>query len=183
MHIEDQIPAKRCGHRPNKEIVSQDEMVDRLKAAIDARSDPDFVIVARTDALASEGLNNALERAFAYADAGADMIFPEAVPDLATYTKFAGELKVPILANITEFGLTPLLTLTQLRDAGVALVLYPLSAFRAMNKAAMAVYSAIRGDGTQAGILHTMQTRDELYDSIGYMAYESKLDRLFPKRK
>jgi methylisocitrate lyase len=183
MHIEDQVTAKRCGHRPNKEIVTKDEMVDRLKAAVDARFDGEFVIIARTDALVAEGMSRALDRAFAYVEAGADVIFPEAVPDLATYRKFAEELKVPILANITEFGVTPLFTLQELREAGVALVLYPLSAFRAMNKAAMDVYTAIRRDGTQAGVLHTMQTRNDLYDSIEYVAYEKKLDQLFSKRK
>jgi methylisocitrate lyase len=183
MHIEDQVGAKRCGHRPNKEIVSQDEMVDRIRAAVDARTDAEFVIMARTDALAVEGLDKAIERAVACVEAGADMIFPEAMTDLAMYRKFAAAVKVPILANITEFGSTPLYTVDELRDAGVGLVLYPLSAFRAMNKAAEKVYHAIRGDGTQKNVVGTMQTRMELYDSINYHAYEQKLDSLFAKGK
>jgi methylisocitrate lyase len=183
MHIEDQVGAKRCGHRPGKEIVSQQEMVDRIKAAVDARTDRDFVIMARTDALAVEGLDKAIERALACVEAGADMIFPEAMTDLAMYRKFAAAVKVPILANITEFGSTPLYTVEELRGADVGLVLYPLSAFRAMNKAALDVYTAIRRDGTQKNVVDTMQTRMELYASIGYHAFEQKLDALFAKGK
>jgi methylisocitrate lyase len=183
MHIEDQIGAKRCGHRPNKEIVSKDEMVDRIKAAVDARTDPEFVIMARTDALAGEGLDAALERSLAYVEAGADMIFAEAITQLTMYRTFADTVKVPVLANITEFGETPLYTLEELRDAGVGLVLYPLSAFRAMNKAAENVYGAIRRDGTQKAVLDTMQTRKELYERIDYYAYEDKLDALFAAGK
>lgn len=183
MHIEDQVGAKRCGHRPNKEIVSQQEMVDRIKAAVDARTDADFVIMARTDALAVEGLDKAIERAAACVEAGADMIFPEAITDLAMYRQFAAAVKVPILANITEFGSTPLYTVDELRGADVGLVLYPLSAFRAMNKAAQNVYTAIRRDGSQSSVVDTMQTRMELYESIGYHAYEQKLDALFAQGK
>ncbi len=179
LHIEDQVGAKRCGHRPNKELVSQSEMVDRIRAAVDARTDPDFVIMARTDALAVEGLQAAIDRACACAEAGADMIFPEAITELAMYKKFAAAVGVPVLANITEFGATPLYTLAELRGADVALALYPLSAFRAMNKAALDVYQTLRHDGTQAAALSTMQTRDELYDYLGYHAYEQKLDALF----
>ncbi len=179
MHIEDQVQAKRCGHRPKKEIVSKDEMIDRLKAAIDARTDDDFVIMARTDSLAIEGLDKAIERAVAYTAAGADMIFPEAVTELSMYKTFADAVKVPILANITEFGMTPLFTVEELAKAGVSVVLYPLSAFRAMNKAALNVYATIRRDGTQRNVINTMQTRDELYESIGYHTYEEKLNRLF----
>ena len=182
MHIEDQVGAKRCGHRPGKELVSQQEMCDRIKAAVDARSDPAFVVMARTDALASEGLERALERAAAYAAAGADMIFPEAITELAMYRKFVDGTKVPVLANITEFGKTPLFTLEELRSAGVALALYPLSAFRAMNKAALNVYQTLRREGTQKNVVATMQTRDELYDFLGYHAYEEKLDELFSAR-
>jgi len=181
MHIEDQVGAKRCGHRPNKELVAAGEMVDRIKAAVDARSDPGFVVMARTDALAVEGLSAALDRASAYVAAGADMVFPEAITDLAMYRRFADALAVPILANITEFGATPLFTVDELRDAGVAIALYPLSAFRAMNKAALGVYSALRRDGTQRAVIDTMQTRAELYDYLGYHAYEAKLDALFAK--
>jgi len=181
-HIEDQVGAKRCGHRPGKELVSADEMCDRLKAAVDARTDPQFVIMARTDAVAGEGLDAALERAVKYAQAGADMIFAEAVTELAQYRKFVETLKVPVLANITEFGKTPLFTLEELRSAGVAIALYPLSAFRAMNQAALAVYQAVRRDGTQKHVLATMQTRDELYDYLDYHAYEKKLDELFAQR-
>jgi len=181
-HIEDQVGAKRCGHRPGKELVSADEMCDRLKAAVDARTDPQFVIMARTDAVAGEGLDAALERAVKYAQAGADMIFAEAVTELAQYRKFVETLKVPVLANITEFGKTPLFTLEELRSAGVAIALYPLSAFRAMNQAALAVYQAVRRDGTQKHVLSTMQTRDELYDYLDYHAYEKKLDELFAQR-
>ncbi|HUS24551.1 MAG TPA: methylisocitrate lyase [Candidatus Binatia bacterium] len=183
MHIEDQVGAKRCGHRPGKEIVSLGEMVDRVKAAADARTDPQFVIMARTDALAVEGLDAAIERAVACVEAGADMIFPEAMTTLEMYRKFADAVKVPVLANITEFGATPLFTVDELRAAGVGLVLYPLSAFRAMNKAADAVYRAVRRDGTQKSVVDLMQTRIELYDVIGYHDYEQKLDALFAKGK
>jgi len=196
-HIEDQVQAKRCGHRPGKAIVSSAEMVDRIKAAVDARTDPAFVIMARTDALASEGLNAALDRAAACVEAGADMIFPEAVTELSQYRAFAelgspagvpGPLGrertgVPILANITEFGSTPLFTLDELRSANVSLALYPLSAFRAMNAAALNVYQHIRTDGTQQNVLDTMQTRADLYDYLDYHAYEQKLDQLFAKEK
>src|SRR3954463_1070643 len=168
MHIEDQVQAKRCGHRPGKEIVPREEMVDRIKAAVDARSDPDFVIMARTDALAVEGLQAAIDRACACVEAGADMIFPEAITELSMYRKFAEAVKVPILANITEFGQTPLFTVAELRDANVSLVLYPLSAFRAMNQAALNVYQAIRRDGTQKNVLDSMQTRADLYDFLDY---------------
>jgi methylisocitrate lyase len=183
MHIEDQVGAKRCGHRPGKELVSKDEMCDRIKAAVDARTDREFVVMARTDALASEGLERALERARAYVAAGADMIFPEAITDLPMYRKFAEALKVPVLANITEFGKTPLFTLDELRTTGVALALYPLSAFRAMNKAALSVYQTLRREGTQKNVVDAMQTRDELYDYLGYHAYERKLDELFAREK
>jgi methylisocitrate lyase len=183
MHIEDQVQAKRCGHRPNKEIVPREEMVDRIKAAADARIDADFVIMARTDALAVEGLQAAIDRAGACVDAGADMIFPEAITDLPMYRQFADAVKVPILANITEFGQTPMFTVQELRGAGVSLVLYPLSAFRAMNQAALNVYQAIRKDGTQKNVLDTMQTRADLYDFLDYHAYERKLDQLFAKEK
>ena len=183
MHIEDQVQAKRCGHRPGKEIVALDEMVDRIKAAVDARVDPDFVIMARTDALAVEGLQAAIDRAGACVDAGADMIFPEAMTELAMYKKFVDAVKVPVLANITEFGQTPLFTVEELRSVNVALVLYPLSAFRAMNKAALNVYQSIRREGTQKDVVDTMQTRAELYDYLDYHAFESKLDQLFAKEK
>ena len=179
MHIEDQVGAKRCGHRPGKEIVPMQEMCDRIKAAVDARTDPGFVVMARTDALASEGLEKAIERARAYAAAGADMIFPEAITELSMYRKFADAVKVPTLANITEFGKTPLFTVEELRSANVAIALYPLSAFRAMNKAALAVYEAVRKDGTQKSQVGAMQTRDELYDFLNYHSYEQKLDELF----
>jgi len=182
-HIEDQVGAKRCGHRPGKEIVSKGEMVDRVKAAADARFDADFVIMARTDALAVEGLDAAIERAVACVEAGADMIFPEAMTSLEMYKQFAAAVKVPVLANITEFGATPLFTVEQLAGANVGLVLYPLSAFRAMNKAAENVYNAIRRDGTQQNVLDTMQTRAELYDRIDYHSYEQKLDALFAQNK
>lgn len=182
-HIEDQVQAKRCGHRPNKQIVAVDEMLDRIKAAVDARTDPSFVIMARTDALASEGLNAALDRAAACIEAGADMIFPEAVTELAQYKAFADRTQAPILANITEFGSTPLFTLDDLRSAHVSIALYPLSAFRAMNAAALNVYQHIRSDGTQQNVLSTMQTRADLYDYLGYHAYEQKLDELFAKDK
>lgn len=183
IHIEDQVGAKRCGHRPNKEIVGKQEMVDRIKAAVDARTDPSFVIMARTDALAVEGLEAALDRARACVEAGVDMVFPEAVTDLGLYRRFAEELGVPVLANITEFGQTPLFTVDELRSVGVQLVLYPLSAFRAMNKAAEAVYQAIRRDGTQKNVLDLMQTRAELYERIDYNHYEQKLDHLFARAK
>ena len=179
-HIEDQVLAKRCGHRPGKAIVSKEEMVDRVKAAVDARTD-DFVIMARTDALAVEGMDAAIERAVACVEAGADMIFPEAMRDLAQYRQFVDAVGVPVLANITEFGATPLFTTEQLGGVGVGLVLYPLSAFRAMNKAALTVYEAIRRDGTQQNVVELMQTRMELYDYLGYHAYEQKLDELFAK--
>jgi methylisocitrate lyase len=181
VHIEDQVQAKRCGHRPGKAIVSRAEMVDRIKAAVDARIDPTFVVMARTDALAVEGLASALDRVAACVEAGADMVFPEAVADLPTYRRFADAVRVPILANITEFGLTPLFTVEELAGAGVGLVLYPLSAFRAMNAAALAVYETLRRDGTQKPLVSTMQTRAELYDFLDYHAYEEKLDELFSK--
>ena len=177
VHIEDQVAAKRCGHRPNKSIVPTSEMVDRIRAAVDGRTSDDFTIMARTDALANEGLEAALERACAYVAAGADMIFPEAVTDLATYRAFAQATGVPILANITEFGQTPLFTIEELREAGVSIALYPLSAFRAMNKAAERVYETIRRDGTQRGLIDAMQTREELYERIDYHRYERALDR------
>jgi methylisocitrate lyase len=183
MHIEYQVQAKRCGHRPGKEIVSRDEMVDRIKAAVDARTDADFVIMARTDALAVEGLDAAIERARACVEAGADMIFPEAVTELWMYRKFADAVKVPVLANITEFGATPLFTVEELRGANVSLVLYPLSAFRAMNKAALEVYETVRREGTQKSVVDIMQTRSELYDYLDYHRFESKLDQLFAKEK
>ena len=183
MHIEDQVGAKRCGHRPGKELVPKEEMVDRIKAAVDAKTDPDFVVMARTDALAVEGLERALERAVACADAGADAIFPEAMTELSMYRKFADAVKVPVLANITEFGATPLFTLEELRSARVAIALYPLSAFRAMNAAALKVYNAIRKEGTQRGVVELMQTRAELYEYLDYHAYEHKLDQLFAKEK
>jgi len=183
IHIEDQVGAKRCGHRPNKEIVSQQEMVDRIKAAVDARSDDSFVIMARTDALAVEGLNAALDRAEACIEAGADMIFPEAITELQMYKTFADRVKAPILANITEFGATPLYTTEELASVDVSLVLYPLSAFRAINKAAENVYTALRRDGTQKNVIDTMQTRMELYDAIGYHAFEQSLDALFAQKK
>jgi methylisocitrate lyase len=181
MHIEDQVGAKRCGHRPGKELVSKEEMCNRIKSAVDARTDAGFVIMARTDALASEGLDRALDRAHAYVDAGADMIFPEAITELAMYKKFAAAVKVPTLANITEFGKTPLFTLDELRSADVAMALYPLTAFRAMNKAALRSYETVRKSGTQKALLPEMQTREELYDIIGYHDYEKKLDELFAR--
>jgi methylisocitrate lyase len=183
MHIEDQVGAKRCGHRPNKEIVSKAEMTDRIKAAADARTDRGFVIMARTDSLAVEGLDSAVDRAMACVEAGADMIFPEAITELDMYRKFAEAVKVPILANITEFGQTPLFTVEELRSVGVAMALYPLSAFRAMNKAAQTVYQSLRQKGTQADVVSTMQTRAELYDAIGYWEYERHLDALFSQQK
>lgn len=183
LHIEDQVGAKRCGHRPGKEIVGADEMVDRVKAAVDARTDADFFVIARTDAIAVEGLDQAIERSVACVEAGADAIFAEAAKDLDAYRRFAAAVKVPILANITEFGATPLFTVDELRSAGVAMVLYPLSAFRAMNKAAHDVYAAIRRDGTQKHVVDTMQTRMQLYDVIGYHDYERRLDALFARKK
>lgn len=183
LHIEDQVGAKRCGHRPGKEIVSQDEMVDRLKAAVDARTDENFVIGARTDAFANEGFEKTLERAVAYKAAGADFIFAEAVPDLSYYQKFVDATGIPVLANITEFGMIKMYTADELKEAGVGLILYPLSAFRAANKAALNVFEHIRKDGTQKNVLDTMQTREELYKSIGYHDYEQKLDNLFKKNK
>ena len=183
MHIEDQVLQKRCGHRPNKEIVGKDEMVDRIKAAADARSDASFVIMARTDALAVEGLDAAIERACACVEAGADMIFPEAITELAMYKKFADAVKVPILANITEFGKTPLFSTAELASANVAMALYPLSAWRASNAAALKVYEALRKDGHQKNVLALMQSRDDLYDYLGYHAYEQKLDALFARDK
>jgi methylisocitrate lyase len=181
VHIEDQVSAKRCGHRPNKAIVSQEEMVDRIKAAVDARIDPDFVIMARTDALAVEGLSATIDRACAYVEAGADMIFPEAMTELGMYQQFVDAVKVPVLANITEFGATPLFTVEELASADVSMVLYPLSAFRAMNQAALKVYQAVRQDGTQKNVIDLMQTRMELYDHLGYHAFEQKLDALYKK--
>lgn len=177
MHIEDQAGAKRCGHRPNKELVSKQEMVDRIKAAVDARTDESFFIMARTDSIAGEGVDQALERALAYVEAGADALFPEAISDLGTYKRFTETVKVPILANITEFGLSPMFTTVELAGVGVAMVLYPLSAFRAMNKAAERVFTAIRQEGTQQGVLAEMQTREELYQSINYYAFERALDQ------
>jgi methylisocitrate lyase len=181
MHMEDQVGAKRCGHRPGKELVSTQEMADRIKSAVDARSDAGFVIMARTDALANEGLDAAISRAVAYVKAGADMIFPEAITDLPMYRKFADAVKVPILANITEFGKSPLFTVDELRSANVAMVLYPLTAFRAMNKAALKVYENLRKTGSQKNSIADMQTREELYDIINYHSYEKKLDELFSR--
>jgi len=183
VHIEDQVQNKRCGHRPNKAIVSQSEMVDRIKAAVDAKTDPEFVIMARTDALAVEGLQSAIDRACACVEAGADMIFPEAMTDLSMYKQFAEAVKVPVLANITEFGSTPLYTVDELADHDVSLVLYPLSAFRAMNQAALKVYESVREHGTQQHVVDLMQTRNELYDYLDYHAYEQKLDQLFNNEK
>jgi methylisocitrate lyase len=179
VHIEDQVQAKRCGHRPNKAVVSQQEMVDRVKAAVDAKTDPNFVIMARTDALAVEGLQSAIDRACACVEAGADMIFPEAMTELGMYKQFANAVKVPILANITEFGSTPLFTVEELATADVGMVLYPLSAFRAMNQAALKVYETVRKEGTQKNVIPLMQTRMELYDYLGYHAFEQKLDELY----
>ncbi|NJD57232.1 MAG: methylisocitrate lyase [Nitrospirae bacterium] len=183
VHIEDQVLAKRCGHRPGKAIVSSEEMVDRIKAAVDAKTDADFVIMARTDALAVEGLDAAIDRGCACVEAGADMIFPEAVTDLAMYKKFAAAVKVPILANITEFGATSLYTVEELRTADVSIVLYPLSAFRAMSRAALDVYGAIRNEGTQKNVVPLMQTRAELYDYLDYHAFENRLDTIFQKEE
>ena len=182
MHIEDQVGAKRCGHRPGKELVSAEEMADRIKSAVDARTDEGFVVMARTDALANEGLDAAIERAVKYVKAGADMIFPEAITDLPMYRKFADAVKVPVLANITEFGKSPLFSVEELRSANVAIVLYPLTAFRAMNKAASKAYETVRKQGTQKSIIADMQTREELYDVIEYHSYEKKLDELFSKK-
>jgi methylisocitrate lyase len=183
VHMEDQVGSKRCGHRPGKELVAAEEMVDRIKAAVDARTDEEFVIMARTDALAGEGLSAALDRSAAYVAAGADMIFAEAVTDLSMYTRFKEKVKVPILANITEFGQTPLYTTQQLAAAGVDIVLYCCAAYRAMNAAALKVYHAIRTEGTQSNVLNLMQTRAELYEFLGYQAYEQKLDELFASAK
>ena len=181
MHIEDQVGAKRCGHRPNKEIVSKNEMVDRIKAAVDARTDENFQIMARTDAIANEGIESALDRIQAYIEAGADLIFPEAIENLADYSKISSAVSKPILANITEFGKTPLFNRDELAANGVGMILYPLSAFRAMNKAAENVYTAIRRDGTQSNVIDTMQTRDELYQAINYYEYEKALDQTLGK--
>ena len=183
VHIEDQIQAKRCGHRPNKLIVSQNEMVDRIKSAVDAKNDENFVIMARTDALAVEGLQSAIDRACACVEAGADMIFPEAINDLDTYKKFTKAVDVPVLANITEFGATPLFSLDELNSVGIAIALYPLSAFRAMNKAALNIYKGLREEGTQKNLVEQMQTREELYEFLDYHEYEKKLDQLFKKEK
>lgn len=176
-HIEDQVGAKRCGHRPNKELVSKKEMVDRIRAAVDARGDDPFVIIARTDAIAGEGMDAAINRALAYVAAGADAIFPEAISNLEDYKRFTAAVKVPVLANITEFGLTPLFTLEELKSADVSMALYPLSAFRAMNKAAENVYEVIRKEGTQKSVIDSMQTREELYERINYYEYERSLDK------
>ena len=183
MHIEDQAGAKRCGHRPGKELVSGEEMADRVKAAVDARNDPSFVVMARTDALANEGLDAAISRAVKYVEAGADMIFPEALTELAMYRKFAAAVKVPILANITEFGRTPLFSVAELRSADVAVALYPLTAFRAMNKAALRAFETVRREGSQKALLPEMQTREELYEFLNYHSYEKKLDELFSRGK
>ena len=182
-HIEDQVQQKRCGHRPNKAIVTQAEMVDRIKAAVDAKTDPEFVIMARTDALAVEGLAAAIDRALACVEAGADMIFPEAVTELRQYQQFAEAVPAPVLANITEFGQTPLFTTAELASVNVGMALYPLSAFRAMNAAALKVYQSLRAEGTQQNVLSLMQTRAELYDYLGYHQYEQKLDELFSGEK
>ncbi len=183
LHIEDQVGAKRCGHRPGKELVSKQEMIDRVKSAVDAKSDPDFFIIARTDALASEGFDAMVERAMACVEAGADGIFPEAVTDLDMYKRVADAVKVPVLANITEFGKTPLFTVEELRKAGIEIALYPLSAFRAANLAALNVYSELRSRGTQKGSVPQMQSREDLYKYLGYYDYERKLDALFAKAK
>jgi len=180
-HIEDQVAQKRCGHRPNKELVSKDEMCDRIKAAVDGKIDSDFVVMARTDAHASEGQQAAIERASAYVEAGADMIFAEAIHTLEEYKQFTNVIKVPVLANITEFGKTPYFTLDELKEVGISMVLYPLSGFRAMNKAALSVFKEIIQKGTQKGVLDIMQTREELYDMLGYHKFEDKLDELFKK--
>jgi methylisocitrate lyase len=182
MHLEDQVSAKRCGHRPGKALVPAEEMVDRIKAAVDGRTDPNFVIMARTDAHAVEGQQAALDRAAKYVEAGADMIFAEALKTMDEYKQFTSTISVPVLANLTEFGQTPLFTVAELGAAGIRLVLYPLSAFRAMSQAALAVYGAIRKDGTQKNVVNLMQTRAELYDVLGYHDYERKLDELFGKQ-
>ena len=183
VHIEDQVVQKRCGHRPGKTLVSQDEMIDRVKAAVDAKCDDDFVIMARTDALAVEGMQSAIDRCCAYVEAGAEIIFPEAITQLEQYREMVAAVQVAVLANITEFGATPLFTTQQLSDAGVSIALYPLSAFRAANKAALGVYKALRNEGTQQGVLDTMQTRDELYEHLGYHALENELDERFKKNR
>ena len=183
VHMEDQVGQKRCGHRPGKEVVTKDEMVDRIKAAVDARTDRDFVIMARTDAAAVEGLDSAIERAVAYVEAGADMVFPEAMTSLDDYRKVKAAVQAPILANLTEFGSTPFYTTDELRDAGVDIALYCCGAYRAMNKAALHFYESVRRDGTQKHIIDTLQTRAELYDFLGYHAYEDKLDALFAQNK
>jgi len=183
VHIEDQVAQKRCGHRPNKEIVSIEEMCDRIKAAVDAKTDPDFVVMARTDALAVDGFNAVVERAGRFVEAGADAIFAEAMTDIDMYKPVVEVARVPVLANLTEFGQTPLYTALQLREVGISMALYPLSAFRAMSKAALAVYSAIRNEGTQASVVNLMQTRMELYDHLGYHEYEKKLDELFQSNR
>lgn len=183
VHIEDQVSSKRCGHRPNKAIVSLDEMVDRIKAAVDAKPYDDFVVMARTDSLAVEGLQSAIDRACACVEAGADMIFPEAITELSMYKQFATAVNVPVLANITEFGSTPLFTVVELRNADVSMALYPLSAFRAMNQAALNVYQTVKNEGTQVNVVNLMQTRADLYDHLGYHAFEQKLDALFKQEK
>lgn len=183
VHMEDQVGQKRCGHRPGKEVVSKEEMVDRVKAAVDARTDEGFVIMARTDAAAVEGLDAAIERAAAYVEAGADMVFPEAMTSLDDYRKVKAAVKVPVLANLTEFGSTPFYTTDELRDAGVDIALYCCGAYRAMNKAALNFYETVRREGTQKNIIDTLQTRAELYDFLGYHAYEDKLDELFSRQK
>jgi methylisocitrate lyase len=182
-HIEDQVGAKRCGHRPGKEVVTKQEMVDRVKAAVDAKTDPDFFLIARTDAFQNEGADGAIDRLVACAEAGADGVFADAVVDIATYKRMVEATKVPVLCNITEFGKTPFFTVDECRDAGIGMILYPLSAFRAMNKAAENVYKAIRRDGTQKNVVDTMQTREELYEVINYHAYEQSLDKLFAAKK
>lgn len=183
LHIEDQVSAKRCGHRPNKALVSKEEMIDRIRAAVEAKIEPDFMIMARTDAIASEGIEKAIDRAQSYVAAGAEMIFAEAVTELEQYKQFTKAINVPVLANITEFGQTPLFTLDELRKAGVSLALYPLSAFRAMNAAALNVYKTIRQEGTQKELISLMQTRAELYEFLGYSEYEKKMDRLLAESK
>ncbi len=182
LHIEDQVAQKRCGHRPGKAIVGLDEMLDRIRVAVDAKTDPEFMIMARTDALAVEGLDAVIERSQAFEAAGADAIFAEAMTDLAHYAKVVSSVKVPVLANLTEFGMTPMFRVDELREQGIAMVLYPLSAFRAMNKAALAVFKELRDKGTQRGVLDLMQTRGELYEVLRYHAYEEKLDALFERR-
>ena len=183
VHMEDQVAQKRCGHRPNKEIVSVGEMTDRIKAAVDAKTDPDFMLMARTDALAVDGHSAVVDRAGAYAEAGADAIFAEAMTELSMYKPIVDAVQVPVLANLTEFGQTPLYTLSELQEVGIAMALYPLSAFRAMNKAALNVFEGIRKDGTQKAVVDTMQTREELYEFLGYHEYEQKLDQLFAQGK